>query len=277
MLVTAFAAVPAKALVNGELDRAGHYPAVVRLDLSGHGACTATKVGPLALLTAAHCVVDLRTGRIKPEFAPGQMVRITSTPSGTDTIHVVSAGVELPPAYKQGLARFVAYKEARSDTQALAGATAGLPTIADGLRIRHFFSARYPDVAILRLATPSPNIPAMAILQAEPPAGAEVILVGYGCRHLSALSQGAMSRADNARTWGKARVIRVDEPALYMEATQRATHAPSLCPGDSGGPVLYRGQVIGVLAVVHGLSPRHGARSNMATYLGAVSNWLSAR
>jgi S1-C subfamily serine protease len=75
------------------------------------------------------------------------------------------------------------------------------------------------------------------------------------------------------RRSGRSRVIRVDAVNFYTDAGQRAAHAPSLCPGDSGGPVLHQGRVVGVHTVVFGLNRRHGARSNMAVNLAPLADW----
>ncbi|WP_116132363.1 serine protease [Tropicimonas sp. IMCC34043] len=66
-----FFAVPClagDAAAEGTRDPTGGWAAVGRLDLGGDEFCTGTLVSPAQVLTAAHCLVDLMTGRpIPPE------------------------------------------------------------------------------------------------------------------------------------------------------------------------------------------------------------------
>ena len=264
----------ALALTGSDFDQEGRFGAVVRFADDQDGLCTATKIAPLVLLTAAHCVTDLQTGRSKAGFEPGGVLHISNAPDPERAAPeaVTLDAVLLHPDYQQGLARFVAYKASRISAPTPEGATAGLPELAQALRIRHHFSSRYPDIALLRLRTPTPSIPTLSLDFAAPPEGAEVLLVGYGCQIPPRLGD-VRQRGGGRRSWGRSRVIRADGLNLYSEGGQMRPGAPSLCPGDSGGPVLYRGRVVGVHSVVYGLNARHGARSNMAARVGALAGW----
>lgn len=267
----------AAALVGGELDVADRYGAVVALRTGADGLCSATKIGPRSLLTAAHCMVDLETGSIKAVLASGNRRIVIQSATGHDasaqSLQIAVERVRLASAYQQALSRFVAYKRTR--IAALAGGKPGLGPesgmipLEQGLRIRHHFSARFPDVAIVQLQDETPSIPTLEIDFEPVPAGVDVVLVGYGCGRRA---DGSV-RPVGTRAWGRTQVIRVDAVNLYSKASQMTEGAPSLCPGDSGGPVLRNGRVVGVLGVVYGLNWRHGARSNMAAQLSGLAHW----
>jgi len=190
--------------------------------------------------------------------------------TGPDTaIQVLVHDTVLPAAYEAGLEKFVGYRE--QQLQAWGGNPPSLDKgkLERGLRLRHHFAARYPDVALVQLRTDTPTIPVQTVDFTPLGKNADVTLVGFGCsgpRH-SRDGRSAVRRA------GRTRVIRVDAINFYTQGGQRSPGAPSLCPGDSGGPVLGKGGVVGIHTVVYGLSPRHGARSNMAVRLAPLADW----
>jgi hypothetical protein len=234
--------------------------------------CTAVKIGPYTLLTAAHCVVDPQTAALRPAFRPSGLIDLDNasaqTPRG-GAIRAAIAEVSLPEPYRQGLTKFADYRRRRLDELTTGSETLPLETLEQGLRLRHHFAARYPDLALLRLKTATPAIPSKSVDFGAVQAGSEVELVGFGC-----VGSGRRDRTSPvARRSGWSQVIRVDEVNLYTHAGQSDPAAPSLCPGDSGGPVLRDGRVIGIHTVVYGLNARHGARSNMAVRLAPLADW----
>lgn len=267
----------ALALLDAEPDNARHYAAVVSIKTAEHWECTATKIGRRQFLTAAHCVVDPQTGAIKTALTgPNGSIDIgTTSRTGSEQISLTVAleHVLLAPAYEGALERFAAYKQQKiaelarkPEALATIGGTARLD---QAVHIRHHFSARFPDLAILRLRDLTPSIPTSEIDFAPLPHNASVVLVGYGC------TRGAEGRLrpTHIRGFGRTHVIRVDSVNFYTKGGQMTTGAPSLCPGDSGGPVLHKGKVVGVHGVVYGLNARHGARSNMAARLNPLATW----
>jgi Trypsin len=68
-------------------------------------------------------------------------------------------------------------------------------------------------------------------------------------------------------------VIRADAVNFYTFAADLRPGSPTTCPGDSGGPVLKDGQVVGVHGSVYGLSARDAARSNMSVNLHPLAGW----
>ncbi|WP_201063899.1 MULTISPECIES: trypsin-like serine protease [Thiorhodovibrio] len=279
-LVLLLAAAPACALHQGKVDIGGQYPAVVKIATEADGSlCSATKISAHWLLTAAHCLVEPQSGELREAFKPGGEILLSNTPvqrSADDAHPVVIDKAHLAPAYARGLQAFQAYKRDR-----LAAArereldASAMPTLSPEaalekrLRLRYHFAARYPDVALLRLRTATPDIPTLAVEPKVPDADTEVTLVGYGCA-----APGADSTHPMRRVWGTTRVIRADAINFYTMGGQMREGAPSLCPGNSGGPVLHKGRVIGVNTVVYGLNARHGARSNMAVNLAPLADWL---
>ncbi|MFW5724128.1 MAG: trypsin-like serine protease [Halochromatium sp.] len=270
------------ALGGGQPDSEQRHPEVLTLRGERLAGCSAVKIGSHTLLTAAHCVVDAGAGELWPAFQPGGSIKLNNAyrqENGADALTVVVAQTLLPESYRQGLAKFADYRRQR--LAELSEGESALPaaTLERGLRMRHHFAARYPDVALLRLRTATPSIPARAVDFTPLEAGAEVELVGFGCAGLGGSSAGSNEDSDPGfpavRRAAWSRVIRVDAVNFYTEAGQRAAQAPSLCPGDSGGPVIHAGRVVGVHSVVYGLNARHGARSNMAVNLAPLADWAA--
>jgi len=267
----------ARALTGGEPDSDERHPEVLTLRATSPvdqaALCSAVKIGPDTLLTAAHCIVDAQSGALRPAFRPGAVVGLDNAAlqeSRAGALKVSIEKVHLPPAYRDGLAKFADYRRRRLAELTAGSSTLPSATLEQGLRLRHHFAARYPDVALLRLQAATPSIPIKAVAFGPVQPGDKVELVGFGC---ATPGTPARSNLPLVRRSGWSRVIRVDEVNLYTHAGQRIPSAPSLCPGDSGGSVLRKGRVIGIHTVVYGLNARHGARSNMAVRLQPLADW----
>lgn len=282
ILALLLAAPPTQALHQGRVDLEQRYPAVVNLATETDGnLCSATKIDAHWLLTAAHCLVDAESGDLRAAFKPGGEIRISNAPvqaAGATAQPVVVEEARLAPAYAQGLKAFRAYKAARlEDAREHGTQTSAIPkltpeaALAQRLRLRHHFAARHADVALVRLRNATPDIPTLPLEPRAAEAESDVILVGYGCA-----APGATSIRPVRRAWGKTQVIRANAINFYTMGGQMRAGAPSLCPGNSGGPVLSQGQVIGVNTVVYGLNATHGSRSNMAVNLAPLVGWLTS-
>jgi len=270
---------PAIALSGGDLDDANAYAAVILLVDSGRG-CTSTRIGSRRLLTAGHCVADLSDGGLRSHYRTGGEILLGIAPivrGPEDLIAMPVARTRLVPAFSEGLERFVAYKQERIADLQRDFAGSSLDRRIRDLSIRHHFSARFPDVAVIELGADLMDVPALTVDTSPMKAGDAVTLVGYGCDDSDAvrLEVGAALRGETIarRRFGASNVIRVDAVNLYTFARQMRPSAPSLCPGDSGGPVLHRGRVVGVHGTVQGLTPGKGARSNRAVSLHALADW----
>lgn len=263
---------PAAALIGGSLDTGERFGFVVAL-AAGDRRCTAAKIGPRTFLTAAHCVIDVPSGGFAPAFQPGGRVLVSnrSVPGAADYQSLAVTRTLLPPAFAVAFARLHDYQETQiADYQSR--------YVGEDLtrRVRHLqaqsrISDRFPDVALVRVGTDTPAIPVVAVDRGPLPAGAAVLLVGYGCERLA--RPGAGDPVTPRRTWGETRVIRVDPVNFYSFAAGLRSGTPSLCPGDSGGPVLRGGRVVGVHGTVWGLAARGPARSNMSVNLRSLADW----
>ena len=241
--------------------------------------CTATKIAPRRFLTAAHCVANTAQGTVDQAFAPGSTILVSNAlaPTGrADFVRLRVARAHLPPAFEQALKRLHAYQEKliRQYRQSHSGAELER-------RIRHVatqnhLTARVPDLAIVEVREHSANIPLAGIDFAALAADEAVRLVGYGCERFDQRDGRSNAVPLRRRKWGETRVIRVDPVNFYTFAQRMRAGAPSLCPGDSGGPVMRAGKVVGVHGTVYGLARTHGARSNMSVNLQAMQAWLDA-
>lgn len=275
LALTAWLCVVTGALaLSGANPDADHHPQVLTIGTPAKKLCTAVKIGDQSLLTAAHCVVDERSGELASAFQSGGVISLDNSPQQLARANAITATVEqtlLPDAYQQGLKKLAVYRRQRLAD--LSRELSSLPArMRDQfLRMRHHFAERYPDIAVIRLQTATPEIPIVTVDFNPLKAGAKVEIVGFGCTASQPVGHGSLTK----RQSGWTSIIRVDSINFYTEATQRSVNAPSLCSGDSGGPVLYNGRVVGINSVVYGLHRHHGARSNMAVNLSALADWAA--
>lgn len=275
VLVLLAVAVQVEALIAARLDDPPQYAAVVVM-LMDVGRCSATKIAARRFLTAAHCVTDSSIGTVADGFAAGSQIQVSNavTPAQRDFVHLHVARTDLHPEFKRALERFHAYKE-----KIINGYRRDYDGVDLEVRIRaierdNHFMARHPDLAVVTVREITPGIPIAGIdfspLSAEEP----VRLVGYGCEAGSAVS--SVSRYGRRR-WGETQIIRIDPVNFYTFAHQMRLGTPSLCPGDSGGPVMRMGKVVGVHGTVYGLSKKTGAYSNMSVSISGYQDWSPLR
>jgi hypothetical protein len=174
--------------------------------------CTASLVAPHTLLTAAHCVMaqDNR-GTLQPAAAaPQNLVFYTgpSTTAGLDPQRVfASARVILPRG-------------------------AGFPfrAFVDSV---HGGSLNDDDIALVTLQRAPPMAP-LRLANTAPAAGEGLMLVGYGT--VGGSDGAGTKRATRTRVAGL-----VDAYLLQAGSRWHGT-----CSGDSGGPALHEGRIVGI-------------------------------
>jgi len=273
-------ALPAKGLEGGRPDAEQRYAAVVALVAGPVDECSATKVGARRFLTAAHCVVDTGSGELRPAFRPGGSIAISNAPTPRTAEDFITAMVQhtrLAPAFREGMDRFIAFKRKRVAAFVEQFADKELQRRIAEMEAKHHFTARYPDAALVEIDRLTPSIPAAPIDLDTVTAEDTVTLVGYGCAHLAERQAEQQSLPFGRRRWAQTQVIRVDAVNFYSYAEHLRPGAPSLCPGDSGGPVLRDGKVVGVHGTVYGIGAAGGAHSNMSVNLHTLRDWAALR
>ena len=267
----------AAALVGGQPDTDADYSYAVFFKVDGQRRCTATKIGPRAFLTAAHCVVDISKGGLVQAFEPGGTILLTNRaePKGdSDYRSLTVEATRLPPAFEAALHRLHEYQEEQIAGYRWRYSGENLERRIRRVQADSRISDRFPDAAIVRLRLETPEIPVAPFDLKPLAAGAQAVLVGYGCERASDLMRRDRATLPVRRTWGETRVIRVDKVNFYTFAAELRPGTPVLCPGDSGGPVVSGGRVVGVHGTVWGLHPMTDtARSNMSVNLAAIADW----
>ncbi len=228
----------AAALVNGEVASPAQFPATVFLVKQ---KCTAAKVAPRVLLTAAHCLFDAFAKA--PSLVKGGGVHYTrDTKADAVGKTAVVTDVILHPAWQAACE-----KAACVSNEIMAKIDA-------------------PDVAIVKLEKDLDDI-RTAVIEEKPLArGDRVIVLGYGCE---AGVMGGRPKLDDRRLkFSETSIIPatrtvhagspITQPDVAMVAGSYAiTGGPGLvgaraglCPGDSGGPVYrWRGSQLVVVGV----------------------------
>ncbi len=267
---------PANGLEGARPDTDQRYAAVVVLMAGPVDQCSATKIGARRFLTAAHCVVDTGSGELHPAFRADGSIAISNAAApraAEDFITAIVHHTRLAPAFRQGMERFIAFKRKRvaAFKEQFAG-TELLRRIAK-MEAKHHFTARYPDAAVVQIDRATPSIPTASIDLDALAAEQTVTLVGYGCAHLADRQDEQQRQPFGRRRWARTQVIRVDAVNFYSYAEHLRADAPSLCPGDSGGPVLRDDKVVGVHGTVYGIGAAGGAHSNMSVNLHALRTW----
>jgi len=263
----------AAALLGGRIDDAGRYPSVVALGDGPNLHCSATKIGPDRFLTAAHCVVDTSKGGLDDAFRSGHRLFISNRVEPKvpeDLIAVTVREIRLHPSYEQALRRFYAYKESRLRDYRERYTGEDLARRVRVLEHDDHFTPRFPDLAILLVAEPTPNIPIAEVDCTPLHDGDSVEILGYGYESLKGMALARHMRPYGRRNLGSSQVIRVDPVNFYSYGGEMRPGSASLSPGDSGGPVLRNGRIVGVNGTVYGLSRLDMARSNMSVNLSGL-------
>jgi hypothetical protein len=248
------------ALVDARLAALGELAAVVRIDSD----CTASKIGPRLLLTAAHCIRDAK-GDVKLSYVAGREIPVlVRMPDGkTNEVRAAIEFAKVHPRVKE------------------------LCSVADCNGSAANAKRDAPDVAVIKTTKELVGVALMPIDGRPTAPGETVIETGFGC------TDGAFSRKgddDQLRT-GPTTVVDANatvhegSPVNAAEAADLAnvyvyTAGPAmkqntgagLCPGDSGGPLVRLGDR-GRLSVI-GVNASYTFRYLKDDPVGrAVTNW----
>ncbi len=118
------------------------WSAVAKINMAGVGSCTGVLIGPTTMLTAAHCMVDHRAGRM---ISPGQIHVLLGYDRGAYTKHVIADRYRVPKGYDP----------------------------------EHFNGTSFSDMAVIRFSEPvSATVVPLAEGDAGP--GRDIMLGGYG-------------------------------------------------------------------------------------------------
>jgi secreted trypsin-like serine protease len=243
------------ALIGGKAASAGQFPSTVFLK----GECTATKVAPKRLLTAAHCVLDPATVSIR--YPAGTHLSVAHDPSkGYADVEV--AAVHVHPAWM---------KACEDSYCAASSVTARLDA---------------PDVAVIYLANDLRDVPSTTVDTSTLSAGDRVTLIGFGCTAgvlVADTRETATLKYAETRLVPAERAVHEGSAVLAYVVAQvggiyslrsgpgAAKARAGLCPGDSGGP-LYRKRD-GELVVV-GVSSNYTFAPEAKDGVGLpITNW----
>lgn len=244
-------------LVGGRPAEATDYPSAILIRLG----CTAAKVGPRHVLTAAHCVQDGKSRGIAAAYAPGQRLRVTTKERSSVPGQIfwriggfVEGTIERTEVPDAWLAALVAHGDAVHVLGADAPPDLALITLTEG-----------SEAALLPIAT--------ATIDTTPVRpGDRLTIMGYGCE--KGLEAG-VDLADLAVSALRLHDTRALEPEKLLHrgsfvgslTTDRGQNLlgsylftpgknldpaeASLCPGDSGGPVYRTGELSDTLVGIN--------------------------
>lgn len=243
------------ALIGGAPATVAQFPSTVYLKRG----CTAAKVAPKRLLTAAHCVLDPST--LDLVYGPGKPADVSREPAKGFTEHAV-AKVHVNPAWMKACAE--AYCASSAVTARLDAA----------------------DVAVIELAEELAGVPTAPIDPTPLAPKDRVTVLGFGCIEgvlVEDKRETASLKFAETTITSASRAVHDGSPvdaaslpqasAIYAmtPGPARAKAESGLCPGDSGGP-LYRKRE-GALFVV-GVNANYTLRPGEEDLQGIpVTNW----
>ncbi len=249
-------------LIGGSVADPKDYPATIRL-ISG---CTAAKVAPKLILTAAHCVVDLHTGDIRANYQTDSKIGIQYG-SKTYTDFVVET---LP-------------HESFVNAVKAANAAGNSPNNVS----KDSYDVAFIVVRENLTDIGEAEIDLNKVLVTDP-----LIVGGYGCedhlggttpspRHYKAGETYAVDIDALAGARGNYSSRSVQQSIFQhniLTAAQKFDSAvPSICPGDSGGPVYRANDHLAIVGVnsYYSFNDESGiSTTNWHTRLSNLKTWV---
>jgi hypothetical protein len=228
----------ALALMGGHPASLSTHPSVVQIEAL---QCSAVLISPTRILTAAHCFFPgMETGQGLYSSRPvslgtehTRLALLRNDGSRIRRIEAVLRNVQLHPSYEPAVRAYL--RELRVNPQA------------------HELLDSAIDLAVL--VVDELNLPPTPLAQEPARIGQELEMAGYGCSRFedllaARLGDGAPPRSGSVPPNS---TLRVGAVALsqatgahyFLDARQHPRTV--VCPGDSGGALLHRGQLVGVL------------------------------
>jgi secreted trypsin-like serine protease len=242
----------ASALVNGAVAKAGQFPATILIN----GSCTAAKIAPKKVLTAAHCLYDGLGAA--PVLGKGDVLSYRRADEDAPAKAKI-ADVALHPSFL--------------------AACAARPCVSNDGMAKNDAA----DVAVITLEVDLEGVAVARVDTTPLGRGDRVVVLGYGCEAGAQMAPPETQRLKWAETAlvSASAVVHDGSPidragVAQVAASYNVTAGPGmvsaragLCPGDSGGP-LYRWR--GAELVVVGVNSNYTFAPTDTVGL-AVTNW----
>ncbi len=211
--------------------------AIVKLrfrTLAEEGYCTGTMITPTRALTAAHCVADLKELISGHVVVPGDLHASIVSADGSQTLAEANA-ITIFPRVGEDFTALVAQL-----------ASEGFDLDSSSSRFERrlqelLTSTGFRDVALVKFPS-NLALPSMPISSHPVRPGQVAAIYGYG------LTEPGGSVADLPNELG-AGYIRTDNVGSYVFSAKFKDGAADTCNGDSGGPVILDGSLVGLTSL----------------------------